>query len=319
MRILTTYPIPESKEWVSNTYLVPIRGRRCFFGIRDWLLPIKLLFIRKNFDVIITGAEREDELFALFQTLLVFGKIKHIMIDCLWKKEKRYYKYIIKRILLKLISRSIIHFVVWSNEEKEKYPEEFDLPKGKFIFIPYHHTLSGYKFNVEERDYIFAGGDSSRDYYTLIEAVRDLGVNTVIALRNRKLIDSIDIPGNIRIVMPDPVEFRNLMAKSKIVVVPLKKDLFQSAGQQTYLNAMRMGKPVVVSEAPGVRDYIQHGKTGFIVPPEDINALRDALKKIFSNNGSIKSVVEQAYKKVSAAFMLERFVQRNLDLAKKIV
>lgn len=307
MRILTTYPIPESKEWINKTYLVPIKGKSGLFGIKNWCVPFKLIFLRKNFDVIITGTEREDELFAFLQTFLVFGKIKHIMIDCLWKKEKNTFRRFIKTLLLKIISKSVTYFVVWSSEEKEKYPQEFGLAKEKFIFLPHHSTLSGYKVDVKEGDYIFAGGNSSRDYITLIKAVKGLGLKTIIALTNYRIIDGIDIPENVTVRTATPQEFRNLMAQSEMVIIP-----------QTYLNAMMLRKPIVVSNAPGVRNYIGNGKTGIIVPAGDVETLRNSILEIINNNGKIDVIVENAYKKASSEFTLEKFVERNLSLAEKI-
>jgi len=70
-------------------------------------------------------------------------------------------------------------------------------------------------------------------------------------------------------------EFMHLLAGARAVVVPMRK-MLRSAGQQTYLNAMRLGKPVIVTEAPGVRDYIIDGSTGVIVP-RDSQALRAAI------------------------------------------
>lgn len=51
----------------------------------------------------------------------------------------------------------------------------------------------------------------------------------------------------------------------------------RSAGQASYLNAIALGKPVVVTDAPGVRDYVDHRRTGLIVPPGDPIALREAV------------------------------------------
>ena len=43
------------------------------------------------------------------------------------------------------------------------------------------------------------------------------------------------------------------------------------------LEAMAMGKPVIASEAGGLADLVEHGKTGLLVAPGDVGALRDAM------------------------------------------
>jgi glycosyltransferase involved in cell wall biosynthesis len=72
------------------------------------------------------------------------------------------------------------------------------------------------------------------------------------------------------------VEYDATMAAARLVVVALLPSR-RSAGQQTYLNAMLLGKPTIVSDTVGVREYIEDGVTGVIVPPGDASALREAI------------------------------------------
>jgi glycosyltransferase involved in cell wall biosynthesis len=74
------------------------------------------------------------------------------------------------------------------------------------------------------------------------------------------------------------------MAGSKMVVVPMKKGLLHSGGQQTYLNAMAMGKPVIVADDCGAKDYIQHGVDGLIVPAGNSQGLREAIQSLISDS-----------------------------------
>ena len=69
------------------------------------------------------------------------------------------------------------------------------------------------------------------------------------------------------------------------------------------LEAMATGRPVVVTTAAsGANEMIENGKTGFIVPPADSDALADTILKVFSNyklNRKIgkraREVVEKRY------------------------
>lgn len=318
MKILTTYPIPENTLWQETADLMPRRHTKIQFfkkiGIRDIFLPFRMLMVRHKYDVIFTGAEREDMIFALLQTMLVFNKKPHILADCLWKKERKNMRKIIKKVLIRLVSQSVTKFVVWSKEEVDNYSSEFGISKEKFVFLFHHESIDGYEFKVKNGDYIFAGGNSSRDYRTLIESVGNLNVNVKIALTDYNLIKDVQIPANIEILSPDPKEFRALMAGSRAVIVPLKKGLLQSAGQQTYLNAMIMKKPVIVTDAPGVRDYIKHSETGLVIPPEDTAAMKNMILAVLSDNREIRKMVETAYVKTSMQFTLDMFVKRIILL-----
>jgi glycosyltransferase involved in cell wall biosynthesis len=53
------------------------------------------------------------------------------------------------------------------------------------------------------------------------------------------------------------------------------------------LEAMAAGLPIVATRVSGAEDVVIHGKTGYLVPPHDSNALADAIDLIFSETGAI--------------------------------
>jgi glycosyltransferase involved in cell wall biosynthesis len=325
--ILTTYAIPQSEAWTRATFaLGPQPGRGLLgwlhrglapLGIRDLTLPIRLLRLREHYDVLITGAEREDCLFAVLQALLPGRRIPHLMMCCLWKREANPLRYWIKRALIRLMSRSVTRFIVWSREEIDHYGRCFGIERGRFVFTPHHATLDGYPVTLSEGDYLFAGGDSSRDYGTLIEAVRPLRVPLVIAtIRPERWRALAAGAPHIRIASVSPQRFRELMAGARAVVVPLEPGMLQAAGHQTYLNAMQLHKPVIVSDAPGVRDHLVDGETGWIVPAGDPAALRRAIRQVVGGGSRVERVIAAAAASVVDRFTLEHFVERNLTLAR---
>lgn len=53
------------------------------------------------------------------------------------------------------------------------------------------------------------------------------------------------------------------------------------------LEAMAAGLPIVATRASGAEDVVIHGKTGYLVPPNDSNALADAIDLILAQKGVI--------------------------------
>jgi glycosyltransferase involved in cell wall biosynthesis len=89
-------------------------------------------------------------------------------------------------------------------------------------------------------------------------------------------------PRNVRAEAVSHERFVELLLGAGVVVVPLQDDGHRSAGQQTYLNAMLAEKPVVVTDAMGVREVVTDGVDGIVVPPT-AQALRAALERCLSD------------------------------------
>ena len=119
---------------------------------------------------------------------------------------------------------------------------------------------------------MFAGGNSYRDYDLLVKAVEGLDVPVRVASSWRP---SQPLPANVQVASLPQDEYNRTMLGAGLMVVPLRPAA-RSAGQQTYLSAMLAGKPLIVTDAPGVRDYVVPGQTALVVEP-DPEALRAAI------------------------------------------
>ncbi|MFT3925207.1 MAG: glycosyltransferase family 4 protein [Myxococcales bacterium] len=74
-------------------------------------------------------------------------------------------------------------------------------------------------------------------------------------------------------------ELRDLYAESSFVVVPLYENDFQ-AGITTILEAMAMGKAVLVTGTIGQTDAIEDGQNGLYVAPGSVEGWRAAIERL---------------------------------------
>ena len=170
-------------------------------------------------------------------------------------------------------------YCVLSSGELGTFPKTWGVDPARVTFTPWCYTLSDAELRapVSDAGFVFAGGDSLRNYEPLIEAAEGLDAPVDRgAARTRR--SSGRLPANVRGGACTHDEFVGLTASARIVVVSLEDRRDRSAGQGTYLNAMALGKPVIVTDVMGARDYIEHRVTGLLVPPGDAVALRDALR-----------------------------------------
>ena len=130
------------------------------------------------------------------------------------------------------------------------------------------------------------GKDLARDYRTLMDAVTPLGVRAHIA-GYRRNVSGLDLPPAITAGDMPITELRAAYARAACVVVPQFPDGYpygcESGGLTTLLEAMAMGRPLVVSDRGIMRDYVRDGIEALVVPPEDPAALRDAIARILGD------------------------------------
>ena len=137
-------------------------------------------------------------------------------------------------------------------------------------------------------------------------------------------IPVLEDPGSLRMRSRDFFWFSPILKetlddkRADIVVVPMEARTDRSSGQGTMLAAMALGKPLVVNDVPGVRDYVTDGETGLIVPRRDPEALASALKRLLTDAGQRARLGEAAERDVRRRFLREHYVERVLALVDRI-
>jgi glycosyltransferase involved in cell wall biosynthesis len=196
----------------------------------------------------------------------------------------------------------------------ELYPQQLGLPSEKLVFLYSHSTLYGKAYPVRRGDYVFSGGDSNRDYATLIAAMH--GLNCRIIIVTHQPISTSGLPANLEIITGLPtVEFNRLMAGAAAVVVPLRPGTIETGGRTVYGNAMAMGKAVIVAD-DDAGDYITNGHDGLLVPAADPVALHQAIVRILTDS-ELCSHLEQNAKQTAKAFAPELFFSAIFAMADK--
>ena len=284
--------------------------------VADLRWALRLLSASRRYDVVITGFERAAWLFALLRRFLFISGPPHIFLDAHPVLAGSRFVRAIRRFVFRQVFLSAERVVVFSVKQRRLWADLFDISDDKFSVIPYWATASVERVAESTLgDYIFAGGDEERDYKTLIRAMEGLPYKLVIAALRRNHFESITIPPNVEIVTVAHAEFVRLLSGAGAVVVPLKKDTIRYAGQQTYLNAMLFGKPVIVADA-GADEYIKHLETGFICPPGDKHTLQCFIVRIMLNKSRASEIGKRA-QEAAKKFTAEKYFGGIFALARR--
>jgi glycosyltransferase involved in cell wall biosynthesis len=79
---------------------------------------------------------------------------------------------------------------------------------------------------------------------------------------------------------------------------------------QFLLQAMAMARPVVATRVGGIPEIITPGSTGLLVPPEDPQALGDAICLLLENKNTSYQLGENAHKLIEERFTLPQMADR---------
>jgi glycosyltransferase involved in cell wall biosynthesis len=225
------------------------------------------------------------------------------------------------------------------------------LARARVALVPYQTDERFWApRDVPLKNQICSAGLEYRDYRTLAEAVAGLDVDVVVAaashwskhespLESRGALHAPSaLPPNVRVAAFDYAALRQLYAESLFVVVPLH-DVENQAGITTILEAMAMGKAVVVSHTRGqtdvVRDRRRHsrhdprrltqpdwarslgateetvqGHTGIYVQPGDPAELRRAISFLLDHPDQARLMGRSGRRLIEETMGLDHFTAR---------
>ncbi len=173
--------------------------------------------------------------------------------------------------------------------------------------------------HVEDTDLVLSTGREHRDYQTLVDALGGTARlfvtdNSAHSPRARRRGPQ-DWPEWVERRALSFLELREHYDRATVVVVPLLPAPYPF-GITSLLEAMAMGKPVVVSDTEGLRGIVEHGRTGLVVPTGDPAALRRAVRGLLQDAEAREALGQAARTAVLERFRLDQFVDelgRHLD------
>lgn len=219
----------------------------------------------------------------------------------------------VRRWLTQVSTKNIACFVVHTRRECDLYSQWLGLPRDRFEFVPYQspEIEVTYEENATA-PFITAIGSAHRDFSTLFEAVQKLNVTTVVASGQRALA-GLTLPPQVKaplgIGKPDCLRFAQ---EARINVVPLyPNDRVTAAGQVTIVEAMRMGRAIIATRCNGAEDYIIHGETGWLVEPQSVEDMTQAIDSLW-NDSELRNRLGQSARQYASDNFSDEAAGRSL-------
>jgi glycosyltransferase involved in cell wall biosynthesis len=219
-----------------------------------------------------------------------------------------------KRIAFRRLrpQRSISRLVLHSARQAELAEEELGLAASLLRLVPYgvdRHFWAPQA--AAEQAIVVSPGREHRDFLTLAQACGNLDTRVLLTNNSQhspaaRSSRPVLWPPNFEIRQLDYLTLREAYSHAALAVVPLLPADFQ-AGVTTLLEAMAMGRAVVVSGTDGLRGLVEDQVTALTVPPGDAQALQEAVAGLLSSPRERARLGGNARAAVEGRFDLERY------------
>jgi len=298
---------------------------------------------RREADVIVTDGEHTGIPLALLLRL-VRSRVGHVTIGHRLTSKK-------KRLFLRTLRAHgrMDRIAVHSRHQQEFAVKRLGIPTERLSVIPYQvDTAFWAPSHTSEERLVVSAGLEYRDYPTLIGAVEGLNASVVIGAASnwsRHSFATARLPANVRLDSFDYPALRELYARAALVVVPLV-DVDNQAGVTTILEAMAMGKAVIVTQSRGQTDVVEDRRSrergvprprpislartlaedsgvdlepnGFYVPPGDAASLRRAIDYLLDHPEERARLGSAGRRLVEALFTVDDFASRMAELVASV-
>ena len=177
-------------------------------------------------------------------------------------------------------------------------------PNGKVTFL-FAGAITRYKGIFDLLDAVHRYHASFRNAEVLVIGDGDLMHECQKRVKDEKLDDTISFLGYV-----SEEEKIRIFRTSDVFVLPSHVDAFPVA----VLEAMSAGMPVISTTVGGIPSIVREGETGFLVSPEDIDALGQRMVKLIEDRNLRDEMGRRAAKFVSENFDVDLVARRLNEL-----
>ena len=283
----------------------------------DLLRTLRLLWMYRKLDVILSIGESSCFWFVQLKRLFRLRKPVIVVDPAVGPRYRM--RMLVQDWILPHVERVLVYSTAQQEHLQKRYGD-----KIRVDFL--HHRintgffdrarLKGKELVPNGHAVISVGGDISRDFETLCKSA--VGLEEGVAIYTRRSIQAT-IPDNVCVIRDwiSYPELRRRYQQARLIVVPLHEAIHPS-GINALLEAMAMGKPVIVSASAGVQDYVIHGKTAWVVPAEDPGALREAIVHLLKHHELAEELGCNARRFCEATCALPVYGQKVASIVKGI-
>ena len=294
-------------KWVKNS-----RHNKFISGLLMYLCAGK-------YDVIVTVGHRTSMIYGFLNRILPTKGCVHVAKEFYFNEESK--PSIKRKILMNIYRFSLknVHgVIVNSSGEIAPYAKALGLPESRFHFIPWPSNINHPEIIREHNHTIFAAGRSHRDWETFFIAIEDLDLSCVV-IATTDSIKGLKVPANVELLADVSYDvYIQRLKEAMVVVVPLLESQ-RSTGQVVFLEAMSYGKPTIVADVTGVKDYLVNRGNCMLYKTGDSASLRETILNMTRNDKIREKIAAEGCQAIVSKFNKKIHLNEMIKVLEKIM
>lgn len=239
---------------------------------------------------------------------------------------RRHADHPVRLFLFKKFWSSYFRIICISSEQIEDLVW-LGVPREHLVFVPFgvdaqffHPTEAKH----EEDLVVSVGRDAGRDYATLFTAAARTQYPFVVVAGRKNIPPDAVIPANVSVLYDRSLkEVRELYARARLVVIASKDasipDGSDCSGQTVILDALAAEKAVIATHRSWINDYFIPNQDLIVVPPNDPEAIVQAISVLSHDAEKRKRLAESGRAKLTACYTTKHFAEALQALMNSLV
>ncbi|MBD2167199.1 glycosyltransferase [Calothrix membranacea FACHB-236] len=268
--------------------------------IGDLDQQLRVIFLAHNYDLIYSTCQTSTLILALLRIVGIFRTPLVVKLERPFNKNK------LNQILVKLFAQAHDKILCLSSKTENRLKNDFGVDKDKLALLDWGPDLPSYDdykfpdYDISAEKVFVSAGNESRDYNTLAQAFNEIDSPLKIYC-SRKSAPTIN-PHSPNIIIQysqretlalawKAISWQDLLseyAKAYAITIPLyipphRIDTTPLYGVTSLLDAMAMGKPVIMTKHRQANIDVEKEKIGLWVEPGDVKGWQQAVNYLLEH------------------------------------
>lgn len=243
------------------------------------------------------------------------------------------------RLIDQIVKKQVSFFITGSDNAGDRLKGVLKIPGSQHItirngIIPREVTMTKQEFrklyNIGQDTFVFAevaNLEERKGHIVLLKAIKEIleyhnMLNFVILIEGKgplkgfisSYIDKNNLSKFVRLIEVEQIY--NLYNSIDVLILP---SIHSEDFPNTIIEAMGMGIPVIGSSIAGIPEQIDDHKSGILIPPGDVTALRKAMESFYANKVFYERCAAEAKRKFDSNYSASISVNNYLNLYRSLL